>query len=177
MKELSQYGFVNRRDYIIDQFEQLSLEPNEALVLMIIDYLRQNQIMVSHTILAGKLKKSVDEIEEILSTLISKGYLEIKIKEKGLEFSIDGIFEDRKTEQSFDVSLFDLFEQEFARPLSATEMERLSIWQRTYEKDLISCALREALTYNVLKFDYIEKILENWTNRGLTSEAYMRGER
>lgn len=177
MKQFANYGFVNRRDFILDQFEALSLTAEEAMLLMLIDYLRQNNFIVSHGVLATKLKKTTDEIEGLISSLMSKGYLEIKLENKKLVFCIDGIFEEQ-TNSVMDVkNLFELFESEFARSLSSVEMERLSKWQKVFDQNLIPCALREAITYDAMSFDYIEKILLNWKEKNFTYEAYQKGER
>lgn len=50
-------------------------------------------------------------------------------------------------------------------------------WLKDYEQKLICYALREALTYDHKSFDYIERILVEWKNRGMTAEKYEGGER
>ena len=52
----------------------------------------------------------------------------------------------------------------------------LLIWPSLSGK-LICYALREALTYDHKSFDYIERILVEWKNRGMTAEKYEGGER
>ena len=77
----------------------------------------------------------------------------------------------------FDQSLFDVFEREFARPLSQLELQRMSEWMGKYDQRLILYALREALLYDKRSFDYIERILAEWKKRNFTVREYEEGKR
>ena len=73
--------------------------------------------------------------------------------------------------------MFDLFESEFGRPLSQTELQRMSDWLENYDQKLIGYALREAVTYDRKSFDYIDRILVEWKKTGMSAEQYERGDR
>lgn len=77
----------------------------------------------------------------------------------------------------FDCSLIELFEQEFARTISSIECQRLSDWSEQYGDTLVRYALREALMYHAKNFDYIDRILLAWEQKGMTAEMYEDGER
>ena len=64
----------------------------------------------------------------------------------------------------------ELFEEEFGRPLSPNEMEKINEWNRDNEKKLIIFALREASAYGRLNFPYIDKILYTWKEKGITAD-------
>ena len=49
--------FINRRDWILDNLTELSLTSDETLVILMIDFLNQHMITITHGILAEKLKK------------------------------------------------------------------------------------------------------------------------
>ena len=143
-----------------------------------IDFLNQHQISITHGILADKLKKDSDEIDDILSHLTAKGYLSLHFQDGKIMFHIDGVFEGNKEKTiAFDQSMFDMFESEFGRPLTQMELQRMADWLDQYEQKLIGYALREALTYDHKSFDYIERILIEWKKRDMTAEKYERGER
>ena len=170
--------FINRRNWILDHLDELSISGEETLVLLLIDFMNEYQISVSHQILAKKLKKSDDEIDDILSRLSAKGFLNLELREGRIIFEIDGIFEGEQEKTiAMDTSLFDQYETEFGRPLSQMEMQRLAEWTNTYHQKMIIYALREALTYDKKSFDYIERILIEWKKRGLTPEEYEEGKR
>ena len=170
--------FINRRNWILDHLDELSVSAEETLVLLLIDFMNEYQISVSHQVLAKKLKKSDDEIDDILSRLSAKGFLNLELRDGRIIFEIDGIFEGEQEKPiAMDTSLFDQYETEFGRPLSQMEMQRLAEWTNTYHQKMIIYALREALTYDKKSFDYIERILIEWKKRGLTPEEYEEGKR
>lgn len=61
-------------------------------------------------------------------------------------------------------SLFSIFEQEFARPLSPMEYETISGWldEDRYPEELVLLALKEAVFAGKVHFKYIDRILLEW---------------
>jgi len=170
--------FINRRDYILDHFEELSLTCDECMAVLLIDFMNQHNITISHGILASKMKMDGGQIDDLLSHLSQKGYLRITYQDKKVAFLIDGIFETSLTkDMAFDQSLFDIYESEFARPLSQMELQRMSDWMGLYDQQLIVYALREAVVYDKRSFDYIERILIEWKKRGFRAQDYEDGKR
>ena len=170
--------FVNRRDYILDHLNELTLNSEETLAVLLIDFLNQHNMLISHAVLADKMKKSSEQIDDLLSSLTAKGYLELSFVNNKLTFSIDGVFAGEEDKViAFDESIFDKFESEFGRPLTQIELQRLSNWIHEYDQKLIVYALREAITYDHIGFDYIERILIEWKKRNFTSDDYEEGNR
>ncbi|MDA7025608.1 DnaD domain-containing protein [Bacillus sp. CLL-7-23] len=66
-------------------------------------------------------------------------------------------------------SIYTIFEEEFARPLSPLECETLSIWidQDHHDVQIIKQALREAVISGKLNFRYIDRILFEWKKNGI----------
>ena len=126
--------FINRRDWILDHLKDLSLTIEETMVVLMIDFMNEHQIPITHGILADKLKKDSDEIDDILSHLSAKGYLALQFQNGKILFNIDGVFADNSEKSlAFDQSLFDLFESEFGRPLSQMELQRMADWLKDYD--------------------------------------------
>lgn len=170
--------FINRRDYIFDHLQDFNMTSDELLVLLLIDFMNEHQIALTHGSLAAKMKMDSDAIDELLSRLSAKGYMNLEFKDGKINFVIDGIFEGNKDKAiNFDQSLFDLFEVEFARPLAQSELQIMADWLNEYDQKLIGYALREALTYDKKSFQYIDRILMEWKKRGLTPEEYEEGKR
>lgn len=69
-------------------------------------------------------------------------------------------------------TLFELFEDEFKRPLTQIEIKRLFDWQQEHDEQLVVYALREASINNAYSFNYIDKILCEWQRKGMTAEKY-----
>lgn len=169
--------FVNKRDYILDRFEDLSLTCEESMLLLLIDFMNQHQIPISYHVLANKMKLKMQDIDYLLTKLSEKEILKIDYSHKEVTFSIDGIFEIEKKEILFDEDLFHLFEDEFSRMLTQIEMQRMSMWLKEFEKKQIIYALREAILYEKRNFDYIERILQDWKKRKFTVKDYEEGKR
>lgn len=66
--------------------------------------------------------------------------------------------------------LFDLFETEFKRPITQREVMLLAKWKEDYDWQLIRYALREAIIYQKISFDYINGILIKWELDKKTAE-------
>lgn len=178
MEKWWKLNYINRRDWILESLEELAISSEETMAILLIDYLNEHDVLINHGILADKLKKSSDEIDELLSKLTGKGFLNVGYKDKKIEFNIDGVFaSNNEKTMKFDESLFNVFEDEFARPLSQMELQRMSEWMQTYEQKLIQYALREAVIYDKKNFDYIDRILMEWKKRNLTAMDIEEGKR
>ena len=75
----------------------------------------------------------------------------------------------RTLNEAEEVNLYRMFEQEFGRALSPFEAQMICEWNRKHSTDVIKLALREAVLRNVKKFRYIDKILLNWEQEGVTN--------
>ena len=167
--------YFDRIAWILDHFDKLQMDCNEGMMVLLIEFFAQHRIQLDYQLIAEKLKMDEAKVDEILSGLMQKGYLEIKMVKADLVFDISGVFTVENVK--VDRNLFDLFESEFKRTLSEPEVRTLSEWIQEYDLLMIQYALREAILRDVLKFSYIGKILSDWQMRGLSVEQLERGER
>ena len=169
--------FVNRRDWILENCQLLGLDSNEFQLVMLIDFLNEHHEPISMETLHRKTGMSLDEVDRTISVLCAKKYLEIRASAANVCFSLNGMFETdvARSERILDSSLFSVFEGEFGRPLSNQEMEKISDWNRTTDKKMIIYALREASAYQKLNVAYIDRILSDWKNKGLTLQQIEEG--
>lgn len=163
MKQWYEKKYFNRMYWIFEEMENLNLNETELNLILLIQYLNETSTPITFEVLKTKLRRREDEIDDLLDQLNKKGYLTIEVTVKGFEINIDGLFR-MESETHFEKNLFDLFENEFKRPLSPTEVQRLSDWLSEYDETTITFALREASLRNVLNFNYIHRILENGAN-------------
>ena len=150
--------FVSRRDWVIEHQEYLGLSEKEFMIVLMIDFMSEHRIPISIDALAQKTCMPAKEVDETVSLLCAKKYLDIRASGKRI-----------------DRSVFDLFESELKRPLTQKDMERISDWNRTYEKRMIILALREASMYQKVSIPYIDSILREWTKKNYTSEMIEQG--
>ncbi|MEG0076438.1 DnaD domain-containing protein [Anaerorhabdus sp.] len=169
--------YVNHRDWILENLDVLGLSHQEAIVVLLIDFFNCNQIKITMDILSKKSAMPQDELDKTLSVLVAKKYLEIRATNKQVSFILDGLFDTEvaKTQNALNSSLFDLFETEFARPLSNAEMMKLSDWVKTMDSKLIIYALRESSMYQKVSMNYIQKILQTWSDKGVTAKMIEEG--
>ena len=170
-------NYVNHRDWILEYLNLLALESKETIVVLMIDFMNEHHLKITTEDLAKRCNLSNDEINEVLSLLCAKKYLEIKASTKSVKFILNGLFESdiARDEKILDSPLFDAFESEFGRPLSQKEMEKISEWNRTTDRKMILYALRAASAYQKLYLPYIDTVLNDWKQKGLTLKQIDEG--
>ena len=164
--------YVSRRDWILDHLELLGISSDEALAVLLIDFMNQHNIEISIEMLAKKMGSDTEKTNRIVSLLCAKNYLQIKASGSKVSFLLNGLFEaDTASEQkAMDRPLMEAFENELGRPLSQREMEKISEWNRTIDRRLIMYALREASVYRKLNLTFIESRLNKWIQAGLSAD-------
>lgn len=138
----------------------------------------------------------LDTIYQIIQNLIENKNLTIEtIKtEEGKatdKFSLDLLWEKlfmQLTHQKQDIhekeqvneqqKLYQMFEQEFGRPLSPIEVETLMMWlhEDKYAPELIQMALKEAVLAQAYSFKYIDRILLSWDKKNIKTKAEAQAE-
>lgn len=170
--------YLDHRTWMLDHLQELNVDCKETLVLLLIDYGNQIRANITHEWISEKIKLDVEEIEEIFMSLSDKGYLNIGLNEGNLEFDISGVFEMKNdNDEVLQRSLFDLFESEFRRTLSSSEMQRILDLCSRYDERRVRCALNEAVVYQKVNLNYIERILVSWMDKGLSIEELENGMR
>lgn len=158
-----QQSYVNRRDWILENLENLKLNNQEVIVLLLIDHANSNNRHITLDYLASKLNVEVSQVDKILSVLCTKKYLSIKVNGKQIVFDLSGLFEvEKPVDYQVATSIYDLFEQEFGRPLTKVELEKVNEWQQQYTQEQIIYGLRQSSMYQKLNLAYIQKVLEKY---------------
>jgi len=174
------YNIIKNKDYIIRPFlfkiiKENNLDINETLLLL---YLTNQE----HPELDLKLINSITTLtnEEIItsfSSLTGKGLISTSITKDGdrviEEIDLDGVYKlaasniNKKEAKMQEKNIFELFESEFARPLSPMEFEFINAWINSgMNEDLIKEALKEATFNGVSNLRYIDKIIYEWNKKG-----------
>jgi DnaD/phage-associated family protein len=169
--------YINRRNWILENLESIHMDPQETMVVLLIDYFNEQHIAISDEKLAEKLKLSDQEIEDVLMKLSDKGYLTIDFKDGNVIFDISGIFHEKSEGMVLQKSLIESVEDEFGRPLSSLEMQRIMELASVYDERRVICALNEAVVYDRRNLNYMESILASWMQKGLSIEDVENGKR
>lgn len=116
--------------------------------------------------------------EEILNTytsLITKGLIEVKVfKDSGvvsevisLDMFYDKLVMNTKNEDN-NTDIYSKFESEFGRSLSPIEYETINRWlENGVSEEIITSALKEAVINGASNLRYIDKIIYEWTKKGI----------
>ena len=163
MAEWYKTTYCNRRDWILENLENLVLDIDEAMLCILIDYCNSNHISITYDFLIAKLKLERDQIDALMVALTSKSYLKIDFGNGNLTYDLSPLFENglQAVEASNFDDVFTTFEKAFGRPLNNLEMEKLSDLAKQYETKTLIKALRIADAYRKLSMSYIETILTN----------------
>lgn len=170
--------FVSHRDWILDHFDLLGLDPCEYVLVNMIDFLNQHHITITLEELSHRTRLDQKQLDAAISSLCSRRYLKIVAVGRNISFDLSGLFEadTARAERIMDREVYALFEKEFGRPLSQMELAKVNEWNRTTDRKMIIYALREASAYRNLSISYIDGILRAWKSKGITAAMIENGE-
>lgn len=177
---------------LLENYKKLGITETElAVIFMIQHLLKQGNTLITQELLALKMTLSIQDIDQVLSHLLSKRLIEfesdngeMKTTLKPLEQRLYREFEvallkrrEESLEKGFDTqvqNIYGVFEKEFGRTLSPAEFQKIREWiSLGYEEDVIIDALHEALDANKKSIRSIDKILLKKTARkDIQKEGY-----
>lgn len=164
MTDLINSVYFDKIRFVLSKIPQLDLSSDELMIVLSILVLQEQGDLVCIDSLKKQTGMSTKDIDNIVTILAGKRYLEVEVKETMVNFSVDNLFS-LKQEVNLDVSdLFSIFEDEFSRMLNQRELVRINEWMKIYSRDEILDGLRSASIMDKLDFNYINKILENNRN-------------
>ena len=153
--------YINRRDWLLENQSVTRLNMDQFAVVMMIDYLNTNHEFISLDVLATRLSLDLKRVDQAIQSLITKKYLEVKVTYDRVVFEIDGIFDRGVLYEHIEEDVFKVFELEFGRLLSQSELQTLNAWLKVYPEIMITEALRSAIMYKKVNMKYINSILVN----------------
>jgi DnaD/phage-associated family protein len=173
--------YLNRNSWLLYNLDKLDVTPQEALVLLVVNFINENGLSMRDDYVSSKCRMTSEQLDDCLESLSAKGYLEIKVVNARVEFNLAGVMQSQKpepkTSPADSSSLLKEFSMEFARPLSGTEMERILQMADSFEESMILRALDEAAMYDKRSIAYVEKVLASWKEKGLSAEDVENGKR
>ncbi|TFG83579.1 MAG: DnaD domain protein [Erysipelotrichales bacterium] len=170
-----QEPYFDRIAWILENIEHIDLTSIEALVVLQLEHMRKNNLAIDLEMLAKRCKVESAAIDMILASLTQKGYMTLEVKRSEVCYALDGLYQAPQIVTIDADTVFKLFEQEFGRPLSSVEIDKLVDWISLTSADICIHALREAVMYRKLNFNYIDKILSNWIQSGVTLDQLDQG--
>ena len=126
-----------------------------------------------------KLGFDDEKIFNTITSLINKKYIEMVVTNNNGEvieqIKLDPLYDrlalNKKTENVDSKDIYAMFESELGRTLSSFEYEMINKWiEKGVEEETIKNALKEAVLNNVRNFKYIDKIIYEWTKKGIKNK-------
>lgn len=163
MKKWYKELYFDKRTWILENIEKLNLTCEETLTVLLIDYARQANILVNNKFLGTKLQKTSEQIDNIVSSLVSKGYLNIKVENGNVNFDIDGLFDEdlAKLEEIDNKDIYEIYSDLIGKPATTSEMMKINDLLNEYGENKVIDAFRMAEAYRKCNLNYIESILKN----------------
>lgn len=148
------------------------------------------------TVIAKSMGSTTEKLYGVLNNLVEKEFvtLETALDESGRQsdrYNLLPAFEKLdvlKEQERFEAEEKDdlvaqkkmlrSFEQEFGRPLSPIEYQKIGYWLNDdqYSPALIELALQEAVLNQAYNFKYIETVLQSWEKKNIRSKAQVEEE-
>lgn len=189
MKSKKLMDIIKAKDLVVPSilllnYKQLKINEKELLFLsLLMSY--ESTICFNPLDFSEKLGFEINDIMEMMSSLSSKKYIDLVVKnkdgkmkefidisylyEKLISFIID------TPEKEDNSKIYNVIEKELGRTLSPIEYETISGWiNASISEELIKEALKEAVLNGVRNLKYIDKILYEWTKKGYKKASDVR---
>lgn len=151
----------------------------DDLELVIIIYILNSSLEFNPKKISEDLKITLQEVLMKIDSLSNKDILKIELKKINnirQEFiNINSLYNKLSyfvvnEETKEETNIYDIFEKEFGRTLSPMEYEIINGWLNDgMNEEIVVQALKEATYNGVSNLRYIDKILYEWKNKGLTT--------
>ncbi len=172
---------------LFSQYSELNISDEELIVLMYL--INDSSKIYNPKKMSEVLKKPISKILELTNELTEKDLLQLEVKIENnvhIEYvSLDNLYQklaflviNEQVEEEINTNIYDNFEKEIGRPLSPIEFELINGWQSSKISDeLILLALKEAVYHGAVSLRYIDRVLFDWTKKGLKTESDVMAEK
>ena len=174
---------IDFRFVLIDKYKKLKLTEEELAMIFVIDFLiDQGNPFITPDLLSLKMTLDIASIDQLLTGLLKKGYIEyVSVGKKTVtsleplkkalfrEFQLTMSFEDLESKKIKENSLQNIyakFEELLNRPLSKVEFGKIDEWLTSgYTEETIIEALKEAISRGKKSLRSVDKVLLQWSVR------------
>lgn len=197
LKDYLAGGETTISNLLLQNYTKLGLNTNEFMLWL--------QLYAAHeagedfpdlTVIAKSMGSTTEKLYGVLNNLVEKEFvtLETALDESGRQsdrYNLLPAFEkldvlkeqerfeaEEKDDLAAQKKMLRSFEQEFGRPLSPIEYQKIGYWLNDdqYSPTLIELALQEAVLNQAYNFKYIETVLQSWEKKNIRSKAQVEEE-
>lgn len=191
-----QSGQTTISNLLFVNYRKMGLESEEFLFILQLHMKQQEgDLFPDLQLIAINMGLKSDQVYQILNRLVGGGFLVIETitvdGKKADQYNLLPLYErlekyldsqaskakENQQEQEIQ-SVYRLFEQEFGRPLSSIEFQRIGQWleEDHYQPEVLKLALREAVLNQAYSFNYIDRILLSWERKNLRTKQQVEEE-
>ncbi len=185
-------GLIKNKNLVIpyilfSKYKDLNI--NDEELILIIYLINEPNKIYNPKKTGDVLKKTTNEVLELISKLTEKDLLTVDVKIENKIHTeyilLDNLYKklaflvvNDEVEEKVNTNIYDNFEKEMGRPLSPIEFELINGWQSGKISDeLILLALKEAVYNGAVSLRYIDRILFDWTKKGIKTESDVMAEK
>lgn len=162
MKKWYLLNYVDHTDWLIDNFEKLNIDSDEALFLLTVQFFIKHNIPITIEKIAQKLKFDSEKINVLVEQLSRKQYLNLIFSKDGIEYDLTKLYETNFSNNKLNSDdLFIIFQEEFGNLFNTNDAYKLKELLAIYPRNKIIKALQIAKAYEKTNMAYIEKILKD----------------
>lgn len=168
---------------LFTNYKSLNITEEELIILIYIINLGE-KIVYNPLDFANALNLDKYKVMQLLSNLLEKNLINIKVEKNNNGISEEYIYidvlynklfniiiEEKTISPTINTDIFSLFESELGRTLSPMECEIIKEWLNSnYTEELIKEALKEAIYNNVRSLKYVDRILYTWKTKGIKNK-------
>ena len=168
-------------------FNYKKMNITDSELILIIYLINQTSNIYNPKQISSSLNKDLKDVLEIINSLCEKNIIKIEMKKinniRTEIINLDSLYEKlafslTQTEEETDTNLYSTFETEFGRTLSPMEFEIINGWvDNGYSEELIKLALKEATYNGVSSLRYIDKIIFEWSKKGIKTKEDVENNR
>lgn len=171
--------------YLLKNYKEMKLELEEFLFLMYL-YNKGDHFLFNPNHFSEELNIPLMDVMNLTGNLTDKGFMSVEVlkNDKGfmeeivilenfynkLKLYVIGEINENETKEIENSSIYEVIEKEFGRTLSSIEYEIIRAWlENNFSEELIKEALKEAVLNGVSNLKYIDKILYEWSKKGIST--------
>ena len=170
--------------YLFQLRDKLSLSLEEFIFIVYLTNLGE-KILFDPERISTDLNMNLENIMIMVDSLSEKKYLSVEVSknDKGImeEYIVLDLFYDKVTMLLMEdinqtnieekVNVFEKIEQEFGRTITSIEYEIIKSWlENGTSEELVLEALKEAVFNGVTNLRYMDKILYEWSKKGIKNK-------
>ena len=174
IKELIQNRDMTIPRILFQNYKNIGLTDQELIILI---YILNTSDIFNPKQISNDLNITLNEVMETMENLSSKGITKLELRKIGNVrneyINLDGLYEKLafkilNKEEEKKTSIYDIFETEFGRTISPMEYEIINAWiENGTSEETIILALKEATYNGVSNLRYIDKIISEWSKKGI----------